>query len=160
LHHSQVPTSKSTVKSSPINRNPSQTVLVFVHFIVWLIDIAVWSNITYKIPHIAQQRPTSFDVCKFLGKFSLYSSGGPGISGPVPFPLLNLPSNISKTQDFRPKIPYIFFYLWGKGPSLRSAHPLFEISGSATIYYFYTDINTKGVPCYSCVVTCSTRSLC
>jgi hypothetical protein len=51
--------------------------------------------------------------------------------GPPP-PPFRPKFTISKTEDFRPKIPWIVCYLWGVGPLSKSIFPHFEISGYAT----------------------------
>jgi hypothetical protein len=61
--------------------------------------------------------------------------GGPRGPGPPLF-AQNLPSNVSKTQNLRPKIRYFFFQFRGVGPPFGSGPPLFEISGSATAIYW------------------------
>jgi hypothetical protein len=63
-----------------------------------------------------------------------------GRPGDPPYLLFarNLPSNVSKTQDLRPKIRD-FFAIWGVCPLfLGTPPPRFKIPGSATVYdYMY-----------------------
>ena len=57
--------------------------------------------------------------------------GGMGPESAPPLFSQNLPSNVSKTQELRPKISE-FLAISGDVPPLWERAPLFEISGSAT----------------------------
>jgi hypothetical protein len=54
-------------------------------------------------------------------------------SPPPPFRPIYRPSNVSKTQDLRPKIRELFAGGWGR---FLERTPLFEISGSATGFVY------------------------
>jgi hypothetical protein len=66
--------------------------------------------------------------------------GGPGVPTPPPLFVWNLPSNISTTQDFKPKYFTFLLFLRGGPLSPERAH-LFEIYGSATEIIIFIHID-------------------